>query len=86
AIVPLVLIVIPLCGSIVVVGLGVEKLHTQVLSSTSFLSWVPVANALCAMYFIKPYRRALVKFKQNMVECDAAVHPSMGAVQPQLSS
>lgn len=75
------MIVIPFCGSIAVLCLGVKQLHLLVISCTSFVSWIPVVNPLCTMYFIKPYRRAIVKYKETVAVSRTAVQPSAGGIQ-----
>ncbi|KAH7693091.1 7TM GPCR protein [Aphelenchoides avenae] len=89
AIVPLILIVIPLGGAIALLLLGVEQLHFFVLSCTGFVAWIPVVNPLCAMYFIKPYRREIKRrFASTVYKSRSVIQPSNGTsvIQPSNSS
>ncbi|KAH7722836.1 hypothetical protein AAVH_09651 [Aphelenchoides avenae] len=60
AITPMFVFVLPLGAGIVVVISGAVGLRSVIVSSTSFCSWIPVVNPIFTIYFIKPYRHALL--------------------------
>lgn len=58
ALAPLVLMVVPLITNFTVVWKGVTEADSM-MYVTTVLSWIPVANPVCAIYFVKAYRTSL---------------------------
>ncbi|KAH7694405.1 hypothetical protein AAVH_38550 [Aphelenchoides avenae] len=54
--------VIPISVCSVAITSGMEQFHFMLLLLTSCLAWIPVANPLSAILFIKCYRTAVRKF------------------------
>ncbi|KAH7716713.1 7TM GPCR protein [Aphelenchoides avenae] len=52
---------LPLGTIIVVASFGLEGLHGVLMSTSSFCSYIPVLNPVMTLYFIKPYRKFIIR-------------------------